>query len=65
MNSWCLSGVEVVVMVEVVLAAVAPFAPGASPPSLGHLLTLLSHMRVHICHGISHLLHYPRVGCNC
>jgi hypothetical protein len=54
--------VELVVVV--VLAVVAPFAPGASPPSLGASLVFLSHLRVHIRHSTSHLLHYPHLGCN-
>jgi hypothetical protein len=56
--------VEVVVeVVAVVLAAVAPFALGASLPSLG-ASPLLSHLRLHICHNISHLLHHLHLGCN-
>jgi hypothetical protein len=44
------------------------------PPLLTHLLSLslltnllafLPHLHVHIRHSISHLLHYPYLGCNC
>jgi hypothetical protein len=57
--------VEVVVVVAVVLAAVAPSSPGASPLSLlAHLLAFLPHLCVHVRHSICHLLHYPHLGCN-
>jgi hypothetical protein len=55
----------VVVVLAVVLAAVAPFALGASPPSLGASLGIPAHLRVHICLSISHLLHNPHLGSNC
>jgi hypothetical protein len=58
-----------------VVVAVAPFSPGVSRLTLGafpsdilslleHLLVFLPHLRVHIRHGVYHLLHYPHLGCN-
>jgi hypothetical protein len=53
---------------EVVVAVVAMGLAAIAPPLLMHLLSLLAflpHLRVHIRHSISHLLHYLHLGCNC
>ena len=56
---------ELVVVGAVVLAAIAPFAPGAFPLSLGASLDVPATSVRAYPHSISHLLHYPHLGCNC